>query len=68
MSRLDITAEVPVYQENNDDWGASHSKLTLETYWNDDGGEFVVVVVPGGKSFTVSAKTLTAAIRAVTTR
>lgn len=67
MSRIKTRTEVKVYEKDAGDWGRSEDKIELETYWNDDQGEYVVLNIDG-HAYTVVARDLTAAIRAVTTR
>ena len=67
MSRIKTRTEVVVYEKDDGEWGRSEELIGLETYWNDDRGEYVVLNIDG-HSYAVVASDLTAAIRAVTTR
>jgi hypothetical protein len=67
VSRVEVKAEVTVYEKDDEDWGRTEDKIAVETYWNDDGGTYAVLVIDGHR-YTVAARDLRVAVDAVTKR
>lgn len=67
MSTIDVKVAVNVYAKDHGNWGDCDDKIGVESYWNDDQGDYATLVI-GGHEYTVVVSQLTAALRAVTTR
>lgn len=67
MSRVAVHAEVRVYEKDDGGWGCIEEKIAVETYWNDERGQYAVLVV-GKHRYTVVVSDFCAALTAVTTR
>jgi hypothetical protein len=64
------SVRVRVYAADHSSWGdvpEEKQEIELKSYWNDNSGERVTVVVDG-RERTVTARDLRAAITAVTAR
>ena len=67
MSRVNVSAEVTVYQDDESEWGKSAARIFVGTYWNDDSGDYATLEIDG-KHYTVVARDLRVALDAVTRR
>lgn len=67
MSRVEVKATVKVYEKDHGDWGRTEDEIAIETYWNDDRGDYATLVI-GGHRYTVVVRDLRAALTAVTSR
>jgi len=67
MSRVDVKAQVTVYEKDDEDWGKGEETLVVETYWNDSSGDYATLVIDGHR-YTVAARDLRVAVDAVTKR
>jgi hypothetical protein len=67
VSRVDVKAEVVVYAKDCQPWGRTGERVGVETYWNDQAGDYAVLVV-GGHRYAIYARDLRVALDAVTKR
>lgn len=64
---IEVKTEIRVYSKNGGEWGATEAMLGVESYWNDDRGDFATIVIEN-HAYTVSVRDLRAALTAVTSR
>jgi hypothetical protein len=67
MSRVDVKANVTVYEYDDEDWGREGLSIDVESYWNDESGHYATLVI-GEHRYTVAARDLRVALDAVTKR
>lgn len=59
LTAMDIEAKIPVYEIDGDDKSLKDLKITIKSHWNRNS---LVVIVLGGKEYTVSADALDKAV------
>lgn len=70
MRAMKATVEIKVYEKDDEGWANdpdANEPVVLESHWNDDRGEKVVLVIDGHR-YALVRRHLEAAIKAVTTR